>query len=400
MAKTLETITLYFKEGYSDKFYIASIEESGGKHSVPVNWGRRGASGQFGYKAQGVSYGDAKKAYDRVVKEKTGKGYHTDGSTVSISVKEADYEVVPGIHTVPGSIDESLDDLDKVWESKRKIDWEDTEPAPSGVSSGLLPQLLNEIDEEEVGKYINDPAYCAQEKHDGRRRMLRCGSGKVEGINKKGQIVGYPGVFEGACKSIAEVNGLHSFTMDGEEVGEVCYVFDLLSLKGEDLRGLSYRVRHKRLLSLTIPSDSIRMVETAYTTKEKRSLYERLKVEGREGIVFKLLDGVHKVGYSDEQKKFKFISTASVIVTGHNKKNSISVGVMDGDKLVPVGNVTMIGHEKSPIGSICEVKYLYFFPGGSLFQPRYADLRDDMDKADCQLSKLKCKAIVDVDDKG
>jgi len=403
MSKTLETITLYFREGGSDKFYVASIKEDGGKHSVPVTWGRRGTSGQSGYKAEGVSYEEAKKAYDKVVKEKTGKGYHEGEGMVP--------------HAGIPSGDVSLDGLDTAWDSaKRKIDWKDGGVAKgttesviptSKVSSGLLPQLLNEIEEEEVGKYINDNNYCAQEKHDGKRRMLRYQSGKTEGINKKGQVVGYPAVFEDACRCTAELGGLKNFIMDGEEVVEVFHAFDLLSLNGEDLRGMTYEARFHKLAMLNIQTSTISVVDTAYTTKEKRALYDRLKKEGKEGIVFKRLAGVHKVGYGhSDMVKFKFYATASVVVMKHNAKNSVAIGVYDHpnsiekgfSKLVPVGNVTMIGHEKPPVGTVVEVKYLYAYKGGSLYQPAYLGIRDDTYASDCLMSKLKFKAVVDEED--
>jgi bifunctional non-homologous end joining protein LigD len=380
MPNILETITLYFQDpsANSDKFYTIAIEQSGGKHSVPFTYGRRGTSGQSGYKVQDVSYEEAKKAYNKVIGEKTGKGYH-EGEGMS------PHAGIPA--TAPA---------EESFIGKRRIKWE-------GETPTLLPQLLNEIQEEEIEKYINDPAYCAQEKHDGKRRMLKYQSGKTEGLNKKGKVVGYPAVFEGACKSTAELNGLQEFIMDGEEVGEVFHAFDLLSLNNEDLRNKVYGIRYDKLCRLScwkawtgksVQNNSIKIVETAFTTKGKRDLYNRLKETKKEGIIFKLLSGVHKVGYSPDQCKFKFTSTASVIVTGHNKKNSISIGVMNENKLIPIGNVTMIGHDKSknPVGSVCECRYLYFFPGGSLYQPVYLGPRDDMDKEDCQLSKLKCKA--------
>jgi bifunctional non-homologous end joining protein LigD len=419
MAKTLETITLYFREGSSDKFYVASlIEKGGGFHSVPVTWGRRGTSGQSGFKAEDVSYAEAKKAYDKVVKEKTGKGYH-EGEGMST------HAGIPA--SAPAeSVDESLESLDKAWASKRKIDWKDepvakktTLVAVGKVSSGLLPQLLNEIQEEEVGKYINDPAYCAQEKHDGRRRMLRYSGAhpvpkdgevylSVAGINKKGQIVGYPAVFETVCKEIATLNSLTEFTLDGEEVGEVFHAFDFLSLNGEDLRGSTYEARFHKLSMMNIQSESIQVVETAYTAKEKRALYERLKKTGKEGIVFKLLAGKHKIGYSPDMVKFKFYATASVIVTKHNAKNSVAIAVYDHSNsiekgfktLIPVGNVTCIGHDRSkfPVGSIIEVSYLYAYKGGSLYQPSFIGVRDDTYKEDCTLAKLKFKATADEED--
>jgi predicted DNA-binding WGR domain protein len=80
MSKVLETVKLCFKDSKSDKFYVASIERDGqvngeNSYSVPVTWGRTGTVGQAGYKAQGVSHEDAKKAYEKVVQEKMKKGY-------------------------------------------------------------------------------------------------------------------------------------------------------------------------------------------------------------------------------------------------------------------------------------------------------------------------------------
>ena len=401
----IESVTLYYKEGSSDKFYIASIVEDAGAYSVPVTWGRRGTSGQSGYKVQGMSFDEAQKAYNKVVKEKTGKGYKVEGGMKPIKP----YAGIPASAPVD-SVNESLDNLDKIWETKkRKIDWKDGGekvdkggyevfvPATGKIFSGLLPQLLNEIEESDVEKYIADSNYCAQEKHDGKRRMLRYEAGKTEGINKKGQIVGYPAVFEGACRELSELNGgLHDFVLDGEEVGETFYAFDLLSIKGDGLKGQTYRVRYGTLEGLSIQNGSMQVVGTAYTTKDKRALYERLKKDGKEGIVFKLLDGKHKVGYGPDQIKFKFRGSASVIVTGHNKKNSISVAVLNEcGKLVPVGNITMIGHVRPPVDSIVECSFLYFFPGGSLYQPSYIGVRDDVNREDCLLSKLKCKAPVE-----
>ena len=84
-------------------------------------------------------------------------------------------------------------------------------------------------------------------------------------------------------------------------------------------------------------------------------------------------------------------STASVVVTKHNVKNSIAIAVWDGKGLVPVGNVTMIGHERPVVNTVVEVKYLYAYPGGCLYQPAFIGVRDDTDKEDCLISKLKFK---------
>ena len=70
-----ERITLYYREGTSDKVYQASVEQASGGWIVNFAYGRRGAALQSGTKTTTpVSYGQAKTIYDKLVREKTGKG--------------------------------------------------------------------------------------------------------------------------------------------------------------------------------------------------------------------------------------------------------------------------------------------------------------------------------------
>jgi bifunctional non-homologous end joining protein LigD len=68
------------------------------------------------------------------------------------------------------------------------------------------------------------------------------------------------------------------------------------------------------------------------------------------------------------------------------------MGVTDGIGWEEVGNVTIGGAIPiPPVGSVIEVRYLYAFKGGSLFQPIYLGERDDLDTEDCKMSQLKYK---------
>ena len=82
-----ERISLYYRQGGSDKVYHVAIEPSG-KAGFVVNfaYGRRGATLQTGTKTSSpVDYPAAKKIYDKLVREKTAKGYTPgeDAHTVS-----------------------------------------------------------------------------------------------------------------------------------------------------------------------------------------------------------------------------------------------------------------------------------------------------------------------------
>ena len=147
-----EHMTLYYREGPSDKVYQASIEPQGEGYIVHFAFGRRGSTLNTGTKTQTpVDYDTAKRVYDKLVREKMAKGY-TQGP-----------DGTPYQHT----------------EKEDKV-------------AGILPQLLNPIDESQVQQFIDDPHYCAQEKYDGRRILIRKEAADIHGINRKGLVVGLP----------------------------------------------------------------------------------------------------------------------------------------------------------------------------------------------------------------
>jgi len=71
-----ENVTLYYRNGSSDKVYSAAIEPSGPGYVVTFAYGRRGSTLTTGTKTEvPVGFDEAKKIYDKLVKEKTAKGY-------------------------------------------------------------------------------------------------------------------------------------------------------------------------------------------------------------------------------------------------------------------------------------------------------------------------------------
>lgn len=79
--KTIKSISLFYCEGSSDKEYHAQIVETSGGHVVNFQYGRRGNALQSGTKTLvPVSLGAAQQVYDKLVREKTGKGY-VEGKT-------------------------------------------------------------------------------------------------------------------------------------------------------------------------------------------------------------------------------------------------------------------------------------------------------------------------------
>ena len=155
-----------------------------------------------------------------------------------------------------------------------------------GRSTGIYPQLLSAVEDEfALGHLLLDPLYCVQEKHDGKRLLVRKTGSLVEGINRQGLIVS---VSAAIAREVRRLAG--DCLLDGEAVGETLHVFDVLQCQWQDLRSLPYVDRLHRLHRL-IPADftALRQVHTAWSAREKIALLERLRREQKEGIVLKLL---------------------------------------------------------------------------------------------------------------
>ncbi|HEY8563247.1 MAG TPA: HEAT repeat domain-containing protein [Pyrinomonadaceae bacterium] len=73
---------LQFKEGNSDKIYEVDLCEAGDKYFVNFRYGRRGAELKEGTKTIApVGFAEAEKIFQKLVDEKTRKGYHVVGET-------------------------------------------------------------------------------------------------------------------------------------------------------------------------------------------------------------------------------------------------------------------------------------------------------------------------------
>jgi len=353
----IQSASLHFREGNSDKVYHAAIEPKGEGYLVTFAYGRRGQTLNTGTKTTyPVSIAEATKTFDKLVASKLAKGYQYSAASYG---EEKPYQ----------------------------------QSGDEGRDSGIRCQLLNSIDQTELGRLLTSTRYCLQEKHDGRRLMVRKQGDQITGINRRGLIVAIPNAIREAVEHIP-----FDVLIDGEAVGDTLHAFDLLEVKGNCLRHRRYIDRFAGLMMVIPPGlPALRWISTTTTPNDKVETFEELKACGVEGVVFKDMDAPYSPGRPNSggpQLKFKFVESASFIVSGINAKRSVSLCLYDKRGFADAGNVTIPpNHEIPEIGDIVEVKYLYAFrESGSIYQPVYQGLRDDIQPSECVVEQLKFKS--------
>jgi bifunctional non-homologous end joining protein LigD len=352
---TIQEASLFFQDGSSDKEYHLQLVETNGGYLVNFQYGRRGSTLKDGSKTSSpVPQNEAQKIYDKVLAEKLGKGY---------------------IH---GASDSSYVSTNAATVAAREIIF--------------IPQLLNPVEETEVERFLKDDSFGAQEKIDGEHQSVHKKIGKIFVTNKKGQSIGYPKALEAAIESAWDT------LVDSEAIGETYHAFDLLEALGEDLRSLGYQDRYETLKGMFdkgLFGPSLVLVPLAIGYRAKKALFDRLKKEGREGIVFKKLTAPFSPGKAhDAMWKCKFYHELSArVVKGREGKRSVGLELLDGKKWVFMGNVTIPPNKEPPLpGTVLEVRYLYCYVGGHLFQTIYEKPRIDVDAEECTIAQVKYKA--------
>ncbi len=239
----MESITLYFREGSSDKVYQASIRPQGEGFMVHFAYGRRGSTLSTGTKTPSpVTHEEAKRIYDRLIHEKTAKGY------------------------IPGN------------------DAGEMQPPSSPTKhTGIQCQLLNPLEENRLNDILFNPDYWMQEKYDGRRLIIKKEGDTITGINR----LGYPtAVPEAIIEDARRYKG--SYILDGESVGDQFHAFDLLTIGPEDMKSKRFAVRYLRMRDMLASFDHPHIdCVPVYVHPRKDGVFQDLRREGKEGVVFK-----------------------------------------------------------------------------------------------------------------
>jgi bifunctional non-homologous end joining protein LigD len=360
-----EKTTLFFTQGSADKVYIAELlEESEGNWVVNFAYGRRGNALQSGSKTiSPMAYESAKIIYDKLVASKVAKGYTPEEDGIAFS-------------------------------------------APTDeIVTGMLPQLLNPIAEEDFEQLFDDWSFvCLQIKHDGHRRMVSVKpGGSVVAANRRGLQVGLPPNTEMALQSLSERLRV-PLVLDCEDMGTHLVVFDVLTMDKDLHEGFSMRAI--QLAYLEGEYERLGLNETLLKWEHPKHVMNKTALEQwitaaryakEEGVVLKDPDAPYSIGRPNSggpALKYKFVESCTCLVLEQNQgKRSVQLAVItdDGAPLF-IGNVTIPANYKIPRrGDYVEIEYLYAYPnGGSLYQPQYKGPRINKTQAD-EYSSLKFK---------
>lgn len=361
-------VSLFFTEGSSDKVYNAQLQETSGGWQVFFQYGRRGKPLTAGEKTAGpTTLEKANKIYDTLVGSKTKKGYtEQEDGAVFTSAEQA------------------------------------------GRVTGFRPQLLNEVLREHTVSWTPENAdshagWFVQEKHDGERRGVIAKDRTVTYANRNGLEVGVDARIDESMKKIASYNP-EGFIFDGEDMGDHIVIFDViyhpaLAKDAPFHKRVAVLEAFNNLVSSDPSLSGVRVDVPEYAeTFFRRGGPADLAQRGSEGYVLRHRNAAYEAGRPNsggDALKIKFTESCTVRVIGINSgKRSVGMEVMDaqGD-WVNVGNVTVPGTAPVTLkkGDIIEVKYLYAFKGGSLFQPVLKGPRSDVGAEACKMSQLKYK---------
>ena len=353
---------LVYSDAKSHKEYSVAIEQKGEGYVVNFAYGRVGGSLKSGTKTvEPVALETAKKIADKLIKEKTKKGYMPDdSSTANMPVKPAKLDII------------------------------------------FQCQLSNPVSPEEAKEMLNSKRYIAQTKYDGERRPLIIEDGQVMALNRNGTPVSVNPSFIEPLVDLANLSG-GKLVLDAEDMGTHLQVFDVLFVDGRDLMQVPFHSRIVELdkLDLKTESDVIRFVESVriYCKTQLDLVLGFAKNSGQEGVILREYDAIYEVGRPNSfgtSLKIKFTNDLSAIVKKQNgNRRSVSLVLLDekGGE-VDMGNVTTPANVANipQQGDILDVQYLWALEGGKLIQPVYKRNRTGEIMPDaCTMSQVVIK---------
>jgi bifunctional non-homologous end joining protein LigD len=324
-------------------------------------------------------------------------------------------------------------------------------PDIKGAKAGKKSPELTEADEErpDTGKHFtpmmarleakvfDNEDWIYERKLDGYRAIGYTGtkaklisrnnidfSHRYKTVTDALKLIGDDAVLDGELV-IEDKNGRSSFqdiqNYQNDQTGLTLkyYVFDLLSLKGHDLRALELLKRKELLKALIRPLNNPVIIYNDHISGKGSELFKKAQKEGWEGIIGKDNKSYYTSGKrSDRWLKFKLQNSQEAIICGYTAPSgsrkhfgALILGINDGENIRYIGNCGTGFNDKSikelyeklhPLETdvkpfnekvhqrtkvtwvkpqlVCEVWYAEWTADRHLRQPVYKGLRIDKEK--------------------
>jgi bifunctional non-homologous end joining protein LigD len=374
--KNFPSCVLRNTQGSSNKVYqvqlIAQQDISNdpyGENPFYVNfqYGRYGASLVGGTKTpNGTTHASALKIYAKLVHSKQAKGYNV--------VKGVASAYTPALPV-----------------------------SPAKVRTGFFPQLLNQVTlEEAIALYMGYPNdIYMQTKWDGERRGIEI-TDKVVASNRTGFETSIQQMVSDACLTLT-AQWDFPFEFDSEDMGGHLRIFDILQTNDKNLRDFGFSTRQVYLPATRMAIRSLGLqhqlkVDMPFkpaTLEQFIAFIDQARAGNEEGVVIRIGEGPYTPGKPNSGGyvfKLKFVEDATVRVLKINDRRSVAMELYDGRNWISVGNVSIPTNKTIPnISDLVDVKYLYAYKGGSLYQPIYKGPRTDIQPGDANTRQLKYK---------
>ena len=359
------TVTLYFKQGSSDKEYTVSlVPAEEGLFYVQYAYGKRGGPQTIRNKtASPVPSEAATKIYLKLIHAKKLKGY-TAGADA------AAYADNPN----------------------------------AGNQTEFLPQLANDVSRNDLDRIcrMNMGDIFMQTKHDGERRGVIINETlDIVATNRKGQQVSIKEEILKELKYIQdETQG--TIILDTEDMGDHLMIFDVTGPLLAELTVKQRQSQMQELYGILYGMKSMHLrIDLGFWPEnidEVWAFIDKVERDNEEGAIIRIGSASYTVGKPNSLGtllRWKFTGSATCQVTGHTEgKRSVSIAVNYGtDDCMDIGKVTIPPNYEIPtIGEFVEITYMNIMrgDGAKLFQPRFKGIRGDKNEAD-QYSTLKFK---------
>ena len=292
-------------------------------------------------------------------------------------------------------------------------------PTTNHESTGFVANHPKKVSEDEALRLLKNDDYVVEQKCDGEFMAILYRHNRVTASNKRGNGIPVPPTLATAIRQLATLACCETLGLAGEYLNSTLHIFTVWEKNGTSLMTLPQHLRiavkekleqvlTENLTAFTTKrSASLKFVYTAKTQSDKTALYETIKANAGEGVVFK-----HRE--SDVSFKYKLYETTEVLVVANSKRSAECFAYHDGT-LTSLGSVTIPNdstHQEikeanlrqQPI--VASVKYLYLSAPpaigptcGQLTQASFLRFRPDFDEQSCVTTELKVvnKTVLSVD---